>query len=588
MADGDTAVAANAAFSLGLLKDTASADALAAALDGVPSVAVEAAWALGEIGARTSIEQALFRFSESAAPMPGAAVRRDKRALTAVLLAAGKLRPVPWERISLFLGVGDDTVSWAASYAVSRTRTPAATRALLALVSAPNALVRANVARGLSMGAAGDSLAELSVTALTTLASDRHPHVRVNAVRSLASYGRAQIPAVFRLMRDPDANVRIAATQSVPAVAVGIADTTWASAWDADTGFTYRQGLLRASTQSANLLPGLQAWRSASDWRMRAAVADAAAASRKAFLIDSVVTPLLTDPDGRVRARAYGALGAAMDSIPAVANRVRAALDDRDADVRAAALEVLADGAGPSAAGVPRALEAYRSARSDSSNVARVAALGYVSAAWRRDSVRFDQALRARIAAMPAPVDPEERQRVAGIPAFAHWKAASGTPRPMAWYEKRYRDLAHRARMGRLPTARIVTERGTLTVALFAADAPLTVENFVTLARSGYYRNVRFHRVVPNFVAQAGDPTGTGAGGPGYAIRDELNRRRYHRGALGMALSGPDTGGSQWFITHSPQPHLDGGYTVFGQIIDGWEVLDALVQGDRILGITVP
>jgi len=88
--------------------------------------------------------------------------------------------------------------------------------------------------------------------------------------------------------------------------------------------------------------------------------------------------------------------------------------------------------------------------------------------------------------------------------------------------------------------------------------------------------------VVPDFVIQDGDPRGDGNGGPGYAIRDEINPRRYGRGAVGMALSGPDTGGSQFFVTHSPQPHLDGVYTLFGQVIQGDDVLDRIVQGDRI------
>jgi len=107
------------------------------------------------------------------------------------------------------------------------------------------------------------------------------------------------------------------------------------------------------------------------------------------------------------------------------------------------------------------------------------------------------------------------------------------------------------------------------------------------VARRGYYKGLAFHRVVPSFVAQDGDPRGDGSGGPGYAIRDELNRRWYDRGAVGMALSGPDTGGSQYFLAHSRQPHLDGHYTVFGHVIAGFDVLDALVQGGRILSITI-
>jgi len=133
--------------------------------------------------------------------------------------------------------------------------------------------------------------------------------------------------------------------------------------------------------------------------------------------------------------------------------------------------------------------------------------------------------------------------------------------------------------------ATIRTPRGDISLELFGADAPITVNNFLTLARTGYYRGTRFHRVVPNFVIQDGDPRDDGNGGPGYAIRDEMNPRRYDRGALGMALSGPDTGGSQYFITHSPQPHLDGHYTVFGRVIRGFSALDAIVQGDPILAV---
>jgi cyclophilin family peptidyl-prolyl cis-trans isomerase len=117
--------------------------------------------------------------------------------------------------------------------------------------------------------------------------------------------------------------------------------------------------------------------------------------------------------------------------------------------------------------------------------------------------------------------------------------------------------------------------------------APLTVDNFVQLARRGYYRGIVFHRVVPNFVIQVGDPRGDGNGGPGYSIRCEVNEVAYDRGAVGMALSGKDTGGSQWFVTHAPQPHLDGGYTVFGRVVSGMNVVDEIVRGDTISSIVV-
>ena len=114
---------------------------------------------------------------------------------------------------------------------------------------------------------------------------------------------------------------------------------------------------------------------------------------------------------------------------------------------------------------------------------------------------------------------------------------------------------------------------------LACPQAPLTCLNFLQLAGQGFFDGLPFHRVVPDFVVQGGDPRGDGSGGPGYTIRDEINRLRYDRGAVGMALAGPDTGGSQFFITLSPQPHLDGGYTVFGEVVAGDEVLDQIRAG---------
>jgi cyclophilin family peptidyl-prolyl cis-trans isomerase len=124
------------------------------------------------------------------------------------------------------------------------------------------------------------------------------------------------------------------------------------------------------------------------------------------------------------------------------------------------------------------------------------------------------------------------------------------------------------------------TDRGALVARLDCPEAPLTCLSFLQLAAQGYFDGTRFHRVVPDFVVHGGDPRGDGWGGPGYALRDEINRLRYGRGALGMALSGPNTGGSQFFFTLAPQPHLDGGYTVFGEVVRGEPVLDQIRQGD--------
>lgn len=134
----------------------------------------------------------------------------------------------------------------------------------------------------------------------------------------------------------------------------------------------------------------------------------------------------------------------------------------------------------------------------------------------------------------------------------------------------------------------LTTQKGTFTIDLLPEDAPLTVDNFIKLARSGYFNGLEVHRVVPNFVMQDGDPRGDGNGGPGWSIRCEMNMVPYERGAVGMALSGKDTGGSQWFVTHSPQPHLDGGYTVFGRVNETeMKVVDRIVRGDRIIRVRV-
>ena len=133
----------------------------------------------------------------------------------------------------------------------------------------------------------------------------------------------------------------------------------------------------------------------------------------------------------------------------------------------------------------------------------------------------------------------------------------------------------------------IETTKGDLVLELFAEDVPRTVNNFVTLARDGFYDGLTFHRVIPGFMAQGGCPVGDGTGGPGYRFDDEITDHRHVTGALSMANSGPNTNGSQFFITYAPQPHLDGKHTVFGQLIQGMDVLERLENGDVMIRITI-
>ncbi len=140
---------------------------------------------------------------------------------------------------------------------------------------------------------------------------------------------------------------------------------------------------------------------------------------------------------------------------------------------------------------------------------------------------------------------------------------------------------------GKQYTATIETRKGDLVLELFASDVPVTVNNFVFLAHEGFYDGTTFHRVIADFMAQGGDPTGTGYGGPGYSFADEFTEHGHAVGTLSMANAGPNTNGSQFFITYTPQPQLDGKHSVFGQLIEGMDVLESIEKGDPITRVTI-
>lgn len=608
LTDRDQTVASNAAYALGLLRDSSSVNELFAALSSPSRVATEAAWALGEIGApaRDRITVAL------------SAPATDEGLTIQLLLAAAKLRPVPVAQLRGYLETtSQPSVLWAAAYAIARTRAPGGVRDLIALASNPTFVqasaadrrsratetasatprtadvyvspatarqrARAEIARGLAKTAAGDTLGDGAFIVLARLALDPHPHVRINAVRSLATYGARAREAVVATTRDTDANTRIAAAQVLGTVL----DSTmvgWRPLWGADTSLMYRASLLSSAIHAGAALPQLVSWQGHPDWHYRAAALNAVTGSPNTTLTSQMATEMIADKDPRVRAAAYSAIAGA-DTLISLATHtlLMRGLSDSDYMVRATVLGALARRANAADASI--VVDSYERSARDPSNDARIAAIGYVAAAWKRDSAAFAPQLRERVSRLRPSSDPLVRAEAAHIAVFRGWESTSGTPRPMSWYQSIVRTYVLPALAGNRQRATIRTSRGDIVLDLFGADAPITVNNFLTLARSGYYRGTRFHRVVPNFVAQDGDPRDDGNGGPGYAIRDEMNPRRYDRGALGMALSGPDTGGSQYFITHSPQPHLDGHYTVFGRVVRGFAALDSIVQGDPILAV---
>ncbi|HUQ47502.1 MAG TPA: peptidylprolyl isomerase [Gemmatimonadaceae bacterium] len=614
LTDRHNAVASNAAYALGLLRDSTAIPSLAAALKGNASVAREAAWALGEIGgpARTAITGAL------------ASPTSDAARTIQLLFAAAKLRPIPVASARPYLALSNrPSVIYAAVYAIARNRSPAGVRDLITLgtnadfvkayaadvrrgAGAPRSVsasvnptaeayvldnagrerARAELARGLSKGAAGDSLGDMAVGVLLALANDAHPHVRINAVRSLATFGAKGKAAVVNATRDTDANVRIASAQSLGTV-LDSAVASWEPLWQRDTSGMYRASLLASAVRAGARMPQLTEWMTARDWHARAAVVNAAGGSPDTALASRIARAMVKDADGRVRASAYGLL-AGNDTAalpPAIHQALIEGLSDKDFYARATVIGNLASH--PRAVDVPAVLASYSRSLADSGNDARIAAIQYLSLAWKKDSVAFPPELRQRLRSLAPSSDPLVRAQAESTSVLSHWPSTSGNPRPLEWYQNIVTGYVIPALRGRTQRATIRTQRGSIVLELFGADAPITVWNFMNLARTGYYKGTGFHRVVPNFVAQDGDPRDDGNGGPGYAIRDEFNPRRYERGALGMALSGPDTGGSQYFITHSPQPHLDGHYTVFGRVLTGYPALDRIVQGDRILSITV-
>lgn len=585
LADPDTAVAATAAFALGLISDTAAVPALIPLIttDAPPTVAGEAAAALGKL--RTAPGRtALVSLLENT-PIEGA----DERVIGPALLAIWKFPrgegPGPiirWTRS------GDPDLRWRAAYALVRRPDPAATRTLAGMADDPDPAVRAIAIRGLTAPLADTSGvgAEAVLPLLLRAARDEAYRVRINAARSLGTFADPpSVQLLAELLDSSDAHLAWTAAESLGRLGPGA--RTAAPALRRMASDTAQADALRAAGLLAlvEIMPEeaeTLAARLADDasWRIRAAAARAYA--RLGPPARAELLALVRDADSRVGAAALGAaVEAAGDSVAPLRLMLFESLGAPGVMVRAAALHGLAMLADP--ASLPLVLDAYDRALADARNDAALAAIGAIAAL---DEVGVP-ASRTFARRFGRPDDYLVRQRAAERlgDAVGSW----GDPLPIdtGLNEVGYRSIVRQWILPALagadaPRVRIETEADTIDVELFAADAPLTVRNFLRLAGRGYFDGQQWPRVVPNFVIQGGDPRGDTSGGPGWAIRDEINRHRYGRGTLGMALAGPDTGGSQFFITHSPQPHLDGGYTVFGQVISGLEVAEHVRPGDTI------
>ncbi len=465
-----------------------------------------------------------------------------------------------------------------AAYALAREPREEAAPLLRQLVADGDPRIRGWVARAL--GRVGD---RSDLERLRALLDDPAPGPIIQALRAarrLLAAGAAAPPAEWKprlleLMADPRPGVRLTAI---------VASASWLLDEELSTVLVRfaTSGMRRerelalialAEGEEAQAAALVLEAAGAEDPVLRARAAEAAGLLGAVRVLDE----LASDPSPGVRIAAYETLlagepvDAAIIALPA--------LQDADPGVRAAALGWA--GEHPVLA-MEALLEAMAVEWRDRSADVRVNGVRALLARARAESLERG-AIIAELEKLSS--DPEylvRREAVRALGELDREQPALGAV-ASGRTVRLYREIVQRtARPRRLE---IKTERGTLRIELACADAPLTCLNFLQLAGQGFYAGISFHRVVPDFVIQAGDPRGDGWGGVGYAIRDEINPLRYHRGAVGMALSGPDTGGSQFFITLAPQPHLDGGYTVFGRLIGGDEVLDRIVQGDRILEI---
>ena len=629
--DKDPGVRSMAAFGLGEIESETGASSLLATLTNrnAPSdLRARAIEALGKIAAALPREKEARQRELGAAILEALkfeAARRsapDEHVILFALTATLRARPAnAGPAIAEFLTYGNSRIRSDAANALARLRLGDGNSELRKLLTTdvdPN--VRANAARVL--GVTEDKQSFDAILARAT--SDTDSRVRVSAIRALASLrdSRAAEPLLKRgeALTKPNASLppetnellEIATTlsrlltlkedqkalnwlrtvnqslnHSAPEIELALVRIS-PPAYVADFG---AGDAARKKVQETILL----------NWRSAAGIA--AGLGEMATIPDSVKNKAELVATGEALLRAmldYRNSGLTINTLVAVhseyaipdvlrafaaykpkdlATVLLAHLKDSDVIVRGTAADLLGDL--PPSEEHMRALEAaWPQAANDTLNDA---ALSILDALAKQKTAAANELIKAALKSG----DPIVRQRAV---ALLKTNGAGDFSSQIGTVQTRNTDADYKRALGRIRQnvrAVVTTSKGSFTMELLPEAAPLTVDNFIQLAQRDYYRNVTIHRVVPNFVIQDGDPRGDGNGGPGYQIRCEINQLLFDRAAVGMALSGKDTGGSQWFVTHAPQPHLDGGYTVFGRVVTGMDVVDKIVRGDIIQSIVI-
>lgn len=561
--DPEVEVRAAAAFALGQTRGTESVLGERWRAEADPGVRSRLAVALGKQGGPSAVSLLLAGLDgpEAAAcaeglgrlamrKVDGAATERVARALL------DRVGPLP-------LGATRQRAAWALARMGLTTAGPETVQRLGELAASdPDGLVRAWALRAWSGLAEGPARER----GLVAAARDPFPGVRIAAARALAKgCWPGAGPTLAGLLADAEAPVRLEGIAAVGACEALDAPAMLRDALRSEDA-TVRAAAVGALAGGKRLEGGPEAW----------------TGETQPLLVRVAAVEALTDPK-RLRELALSADPPALRSAAAGAllsqERLKVAdalalLPAKDPVIAQAAADWLREHPDPAA-------EGPLVARLRKGDLGPPEALTFVRA--------LASLYRSGRIATPAPEAPAavtpwlgHPQLRAEVPAIA---AVLRIPTPPADHPSLR--LPPLEEVLAIRGARIYTSEGEIRLRLAAADAPYTVWNFATLADRGYFDGIPFHRVVPDFVAQAGDPRGDGWGGPGWEIPDEINELPYVEGALGMALSGPDTGGSQWFITLSPQPHLEGTYTVFGQVTSGLQNARALDQGDRIDRIVI-
>ncbi|MGH9868791.1 MAG: HEAT repeat domain-containing protein [Candidatus Polarisedimenticolia bacterium] len=574
LADKAAGLRRMAAFALGEMDDVTAAPLLAVSLaDTDAGVRALAAEALGKLKDPDSVPRLMQSLDDREAEVAGMTL------LALWKIELGAQRGPVVEKAAGIASRASGELRRRAVYFLMRAQMgqpedTAAREALLRHVKDRDPLLRSWVARGL-----GASKDDASTQALLELAGDGDWRVRVNAFNGLKARPVAAGPSRWSVYE-------AALSGSMPAVAVSAlsslesyegpeADAALRAALsDARPRWREVAALVLGARAPDGAAEALEPLASDPVWSVRARAAEALALAKA----PARVAAMAADNDGRVRSVALEALRR-LKSAEGTAP-LTAGLADQDLFVRATAMSALPFPGQSPAAAAEAAVAGYRAARDDRQNDARLAALEAMARSG-------GDAGRAGVEEGLKDPDYLVRRKSAELLRDT-WRldrtAQTGEPATRLSRED-YLQAVRRAR-GRVRAA-IETGSGTIRLELFPQDAPLTVDNFIRLARSGQLDGLAFHRVVPNFVIQDGDPRGDGNGGPAWQIRCEINLKRYGAGALGMALSGKDTGGSQYFITHSPQPHLDGGYTVFGEVVSGQDLVDRMIQGEPVVRVTI-